>query len=50
MFGCNNGCTWIIWLIIIILLISCAGGNGFGWGCGNDCGCGGCGNDCGCGC
>lgn len=43
--GCNNnGCQWLIWLIIIILLISCACGNGTflnnGCGCNNDCGCG----------
>ncbi|MGI5855670.1 MAG: hypothetical protein ACOX64_04315 [Candidatus Merdivicinus sp.] len=41
-FGGN--CSWII---IIILLLICFGGCGFGGN--NGCGCGnGCGNDCGC--
>jgi len=42
MFGNNcwgsNGC---IWILILILILFCCGGN-FG--------CGGCGNNCGCGC
>lgn len=48
LFG-GNCCTWII----ILLILFCFCGNGFGGnsGCGNDCGCGNnCGNDCGCGC
>lgn len=48
----NNGC---IWVIILILLFACGGcGNNAGVccnnnGCGNDCGCNnGCNNGCGC--
>ena len=44
---CNNGCSWIF---IIILLLLCFGGCGTGFGgCSNGCGNNGCGNDCGCG-
>ena len=36
-FGCgNNSCLWAI--LIIIILFSCCGNNGFG-GCNNGCGC-----------
>ncbi len=43
--GNNNGCIWV--LIIIILLFGCNGGCGCNSGCGNSNGCG-CGNGCGC--
>lgn len=41
----NNSC---IWIILILIILFCCGGCGFG-----NCGCGGCGcdnNNCGCGC
>ena len=41
---CNNGCfggNSCIWIIVLILILFCCGGNSFGGnGCGNDCGCG----------
>ncbi|MDD5952200.1 MAG: hypothetical protein PUC32_00890 [Oscillospiraceae bacterium] len=45
MCNCNNDCSWIFILLIIILFC----GNGFNCG-NNGCGNNGCGNDCGCGC
>lgn len=43
----GNGCCWIL---ILILLFSCCGGNGTAYA-NNDCGCGNsCNNGCGCGC
>ena len=44
---CNNDCSWIFILLIILFCgngFNC-GNNGCGNGCGNSCG-----NDCSCGC
>lgn len=55
--GNDNGCLWIILIIILFSCCGCGnnnwGGNNWGCGCGcNNCGCNNCGcnNNCGCGC
>ncbi len=32
----NNGCEWILWIIVIVVILNCLCGNNGG----NDCGCG----------
>ncbi len=49
----NNGCIWVIILILLFACGGCGCGNNAGGccnnGCGNDCGCNnGCNNGCGC--
>lgn len=47
---CNNNNS--LWIILILIVLFGCGGCGFGFGCGNNCGCNNCGcnNDCSCGC
>ncbi|MBQ7962300.1 MAG: hypothetical protein IJ289_06830 [Clostridia bacterium] len=43
-FLCNNNCSWIIILVILVLF---CGGNDYGYSSANNSGCG-CSNSCGC--